>query len=174
MKRIVFCTLVGAFLMANTGCMTMAKRTLKEAKGASSDSEIVPGTGGANLAKYTGAQIAAPRTEAGGLVSTEFKSELTTALRKFLITEDEAPLKGSSPMVSIEPVVQWYHRGGVGGLMPEKYAVVMYYLKENGSEVGRVQIVTKSEAARTGDESLAESNAEELASFFKKQKEKKS
>lgn len=162
-------------LMMNTGCSKVVGRAVNEAKGAGSDAEAVPGMGGGSFASYQGVNISPPKTNLGGLVSAEYKTQLTAQLRKYLVTEKDAPFKGSSPMLTIEPEVMWYHRGGIGGLMPEKFVVTLFYLKADGADVGRVQIVTKSKASGTGDDDLAESTAKELVSYFEDhgKKEKK-
>lgn len=142
----------------------MAKRTLKEFSGASSDAEAVPGSGGGNFARFAGIQIAAPRTDLGGLVSQGFHSQLSAALRERLISVEDAPFKGGSPYLSLEPQVMYYHRGG--GLFPDKLAVVLFWFKADGTDLGRVQIATRSEASRTGDADLADSMAKELVDYF--------
>ena len=129
--------------------------------------------GGSSFCSYQGVNIAPPKSNLGGLVSSEYKSQLTAQLRKYLVTEEDAPFKGSSPMLTIEPEIMWYHRGGIGGISPEKYVVNLFYLKADGADVGRVQIVTKSKAAGTGDDDLAESTAKELVSYFEDHGKKK-
>lgn len=57
--------------------------------------------------------------------------------------------------------------------MPEKFVVTLFYLKADGADVGRVQIVTKSKAAGSGDDDLAESAAKELVDYFKDHGKKK-
>jgi len=91
---------------------------------------------------------------------------LTTQLRKQLTQGKDAPFHGGSPTLTIEPQIQWFHKGGA--IMPEKFAVVLYYLKGEGEDLGRVQVITKSEATRTDDDDLAESSAKELAKYFRK------
>ncbi|OWY69623.1 hypothetical protein B7486_19915 [cyanobacterium TDX16] len=162
-----------AALTLNTGCSKVVGRAVNEMKGSSSKSEPVPGMSGGSFASYQGVTIAPPRTELGGLVSTEFKTQLSAQLRKYLVTEKDAPFKGSSPMLTIEPAIMWYHRGGVGGLMPEKFVVTLFYLKADGADIGRVQIVTKSKAAGSGDDDLAESAAKELVDYFQDHGKKK-
>lgn len=168
MRTILALSFLSSLLFLNTGCMTAAKRVLKEGKGASSKAEPVPGTAGGSFARYKSVQIVPPRTNLGGLVSSEFKSHLVTAMREELVNDEDAMFKGGSPTLTIEPEIMWYHRGGIGGVMPEKFVVALFWLKEGNSEVGRVQIVTKSEATRTGDDDLAESMAAGLAKFFGK------
>lgn len=176
MKSSVAISLVGLVGSTIAGCGpgTLAKRALSEMVGAKSDAEIVPGTGADNFARFNGVQIRTPRTDLGGLVSTEFRSELMTALREQLTGDDDAPFRGGgSPLLTIDPVIQWYHRGGIGGLMPERFAVVLFWMKSEGQDVGRVQIVTKSEASRTGDRDLATDMAEELRGFFEERGKKR-
>lgn len=166
MRKFIVCGFLAVTVLAGSGCTTVAKRAFKEAKGASSDFDIVPGTGASGYSQYAGVTIEQPRTELGGLVSTSFKSELVKALKEELTMGDDAPFRGGSPTLTIEPHIMWFNKGGL--VFPDKHAIVLYYLKANGAEVGRVQIATKSEAARTGDGALAESSAEELCKFFEK------
>ncbi len=168
MRTILGLMFLSSVLVVNTGCMTAAKRVLKEGKGASSKSEPVPGMSGGDFTRFRSVQIVPPRTNLGGLVSTEFNSFLVTSLREELVNDEDAMFKGGSPTLTIEPEIMWYHRGGIGGVMPEKFVVALFWLKEGGSEIGRVQIVTKSEATRTGDDDLAESMAAGLAKYFGK------
>jgi hypothetical protein len=158
-------------LCMSTGCTTMAKRTLKEFTGASSDAQTVPGSATTSFERFGGAEVSAPQTELGGLVSNSFMSLLATSLRKELTQGKDAPFSGGEPVLSIEPEVNWYHRGG--GLFPDKYAVVLFRLRGEGADLGKVQVVTKSEASRTGDEDLAKDMAEELAGYFKKHGKKR-
>lgn len=164
MRRLFALFLGVSCLWLCTGCMTMAKRTLKEAKGASSEAEAVPGTGGGNFSRFTAVNIAPPRSDLGALVSSEFKTRLSEALRQELVQGDDAPFKGGSATLTIEPEINWYQKGG--GVFPEKFAVVMFWLKADGAAVGQVQVSTKSEATRTGDGGLAESMAKELRTYF--------
>ena len=164
-KLLAFASLT-ALLFAGSGCMSIASRAFEEAQGVSSDFEQVPGTGGGSFARFAGVKIAPPRSELGGLVNPTFTSALTTQLRKQLTQGKDAPFHGGSPALTIEPQIQWFHKGGA--IMPEKFAVVLYYLKGEGEDLGRVQVITKSEATRTGDDDLAESSAKELAKYFRK------
>ncbi|RIK67672.1 MAG: hypothetical protein DCC65_05960 [Planctomycetota bacterium] len=160
----------GAALLASscTGCATLTRRTLAEVKGADSDASPVPGTGGHDYGRFAGVQIIPPRTKLGGLVSSEFSSQLAAKLEEVLIRASRAPFKGGSPTLTIESEILWYHRGGITTIMPERFSVVLYTLRADGGEYGRVQVVTKSGAARTEDVDLAESNARELANYLRR------
>jgi hypothetical protein len=168
MQRLFTLALLSASVAFSSGCTTMAKRAFKEAKGAGSDCEPVPGTGGGSFAQFQGVTISPPRSELGGLVNTKFMTSLPTELRKSLVEGEKAQFKGSNPTLAIEPEVCYFHKGG--GPFPTKIAVVLYWLKADGADYGRVQIVTKSEATGTGDEDMAASNAKELASYLEKRK----
>lgn len=160
---------VAALLASScTGCATLTRRTLAEVKGADSDASAVPGTGGHEYGRFTGVQIIPPRTKLGGLVSSEFSSQLAAKLEEELIRASRAPFKGGSPTLTVESEILWYHRGGISTIMPERFAVVLYTLRADGGEYGRVQVVTKSGAARTEDVDLAESNARELGNYLRK------
>ena len=169
MRALIGLTILGSMLFFNTGCMTAVKRAYKEGKGASSKAEPVrlPGTELADYTRYKSVQIVPPRTNLGNLVTPEFKSHLVSSMRQALVEDEEAIFKGGSPTLTIEPEVMWYHRGGIGGVFPEKFAVVLFWMKEGNNEIGRIQIVTKSEAARTEDDALAESAAGRLAKYLK-------
>lgn len=170
MRTFLALTFLGSLLLVTTGCNPY-KRTFQEVRGATSKAEPVPGTAGRDFTRYKSVQIVPPQTNLGGLVSAEFKSQLVTAMHKELVTDEDAMFRGGSPTLTIEPEILWYHRGGISGAFPEKFAVALFWLKEGGSEVGRVQIVTKSAAARTGDDAMAESMAERLAKFLKRGKD---
>lgn len=171
MQRLFTLALLSSMVAFSSGCTTMAKRAFKEAKGAGSDVEPVPGSGGGSFAQFQGVTIDPPRTDLGGLVNSGFMTSLPTQLQKHLTQEADAPFKGSTPALSIEPEVRYFHRGG--GPFPTKIAVVLYWLKADGSDYGRVQVVTKSEATGTGDDDMANSNAKELASYLAKRKQGK-
>jgi hypothetical protein len=168
LTTILLCTA----LFGGSGCMKALGRTVDEMKGASSDYEQVPGTGVSSFAGFNGVTVEPVQTELGGLVPPAFKAGLMTALRKELTQDKDAPFRSAgTPSLSIEPHVMWFNKGG--SVFPEKHAIVLYYLKGNGADMGRVQIMTKSEASHTGDEGLAESNAKELAKYFNKHGRKK-
>jgi hypothetical protein len=166
MRKMMLCGMLGVALLAGSGCTTVAKRTFKEMKGASSDFDIVPGTSVSGYSQYNSVDIKPPTSELGGLVSTSFSNDLVSHLRKELTQGDDAPFRGGPPALTIEPHIMWFNKGG--SVFPDKHAIVLYYLKADGVEVGRVQVATKSEASRTGDSALAESSAEELVKFFEK------
>jgi len=166
MRRLLTFAFLSASVALSAGCTTMAKRTFHEFKGSSSDASPVPGTGGGSFARFGGVTVAPPRSDLGGLVNSKFNSCLVTELRKHLADDKDAPFKGGTPALSIEPEISYFHKGG--GVFPEKIAVVLYWLKGDGADMGRVQVVTKSEASGTGDDDLAQSNAKELAKYFEK------
>ena len=153
-------------MFVTTGCGTVVKRTVGEVKGAGSDATSVPGSGGENYGRFHSVEIQPTVTEGGGLVPAEFRSMLTTALRKELTQGKEPVFSGGSPAITIEPHVMWFNKSNP--LMPNKYVVVLYYIRGDGSELGKVQVVTKSEATGTGVEDLAESSAKEMARYFRK------
>ncbi|MEK6644684.1 MAG: hypothetical protein AABZ08_12340 [Planctomycetota bacterium] len=166
MRRMAFAMAAGMLLVTGTGCGTMVKRTLAEAKGASSKADPIPGTGGASFARFGTVNIETPRTELGGLVPSEFNSMLVSELRKTLTQGKDPVFKGGSPALTIEPHVMWFNKSG--SAFPHKYAVVLFYFKGDGADLGKLQIVTKSEASGTGADDLAEDMAKELAGYFEK------
>jgi hypothetical protein len=146
--------------------MTAAKRTFSEVKGAGSDACAVPGCGSESFAQFGSITVAPARTDLGTMVNSKFMTSLPTELRKSLAEDKDAPFKGGGPALSIEPEVRYFHKGG--GPFPEKIAVVLYWLKADGADYGRVQMVTRSEATGTGDDDLAQSSAKGLAKYFEK------
>lgn len=166
MRRMIFAIAAGVLLMTSTGCGTMVKRTFAEVKGASSKAEPVPGTGGASYARFGSVTIEPAKTELGSLVPSEFGSMLAAQLRKALTQGKEPIFAGGAPALTIEPHIMWFNKSNA--LFPHKYAVVLFYLKGDGAEMGRVQIVTKSEATGTGVDDLAEDMAKELGDYFGK------
>lgn len=174
-QKLLAMGLLISIVAGTSGCGTVAKRAFKEVKGASSKAQPVPGTSVSRYSRYQGVSISNPRTDLGGLVDRKFTSALGTALRKELTTDKDAPFRGGSPTLTIEPEVAWYSEaGGLGGMLgSDSYAVVLFWLSEDGSPLGKVQIVTKSAASRTGEDDMANSMAKKLAGFFSKQRKKK-
>ena len=78
--------------------------------------------------------------------------------------------------MEIEPVVMWYQEaGGLGEILgSDSFAVVLFHMKADGNEIGRVQVATKSAAARIDEADMAKSMAKELAKFFEKGRPTKS
>ena len=170
MQKAVF-VLFMSVTAAGSGCTTVVKRVFNEGKGASSDTDVVPGTGGASFAQFDSVEVAPPRSDLGDLVSSSFNTELVSALHKELVEDKNAPFKGGAATLSIAPQIQWYHKGGT--IFPDKYAIVLFFLTSDGTDMGHVLITTKSEASRTGDKALAESTAEELRKHFEKHGKKR-
>ncbi len=166
MRRMIFAMAAGVLLMSGTGCGTMVKRTFAEVKGASSKVEPIPGTGGGSFARFGSVTIETPRTELGSLVPSEFGSMLAAELRKALMQGKEPIFAGGTPALTIEPHIMWFNKSNA--LFPHKYAVVLFYLKGDGADMGRLQIVTKSEATGTGYDDLAEEMDKELGDYFGK------
>lgn len=168
--RIVLTSLVCGLLIGNAGCMRAASRTFSEIKGASADSMPVPGTSSGRLASFKGVSIGGVRTDLGKLVDDRFRSALPAALREALTRGDEPVFSGGSPTLTIESEVMFYSRtGGFGTILgKDSYAVVLFWLTADGSPVGRIQVIAKSAAARTGHDDLAKAAAKGLAKHFRK------
>jgi len=174
MRAIVTLVMTFGLLTCGVGCSptSLAKRGLKEVKGASSKSEVVPGTTGGGLSRFGGVKIARPQTDLGGLVDSRFRSALTSELQGALTRGKKPVFPGGTPVLAIEPEITWYHKAGaLGGIMgSDSFAVGLFWLKADGADIGRVQVVTKSGAMRTGPEDMAKSMAGELAKFLKKKR----
>jgi hypothetical protein len=181
MRTILFGTLSILLVYSGSGCSTLIKRGAKEALGASSDVDEVPGTVTVNFSRFNGVDVAPPRSDLGGLVHAKFRDALVKEIYKRLTEaeeprEDEEPkpplFSGGSPVLRIEPYITWYHKSkGLGSMLgKDSYAVAIFWLKDGGMDVGRVQVVTKSEAMRTGHDDLAKSMAKGLAKYFKKRR----
>ncbi len=69
----------------------------------------------------------------------------------------------------------WFHEASALGSIvgSDSYAVVLFKLRDGGTGVGRLQIVTSSAASRTGHADMASSMAGELADWFEEKREKK-
>lgn len=162
-----------SFLVFGTGCMTAAKRVIKEAKGASSETTPVSVKG--RYANYAGVTIAPTQSELGRLVPAAFKKALGVELRKALVTGEEALFKGKSPNLKIEPHVMWFHEAStVGGIVgSDSYVVVLFKFSADGADAGKLQIVTSTAASRTGYADMAASMAGELADWFEEKRGKK-
>lgn len=180
MRKFLGIAVLGLVMVGNAGCYgTMAKRALSEVVGASSQTKVVPGTSTARFSQFQGVKINAPHSDLGALVNSRFTSALPSALREALATGKNAPFPGGSPTLDIDPEVTFYNDpGGMGDLFgSDSYAVVLFTLSADGAALGKVQVVTKTAAARTGPDDMAKSMAKSLGEFFqqniKKSKPKK-
>jgi hypothetical protein len=170
MRKTLAFTIVGSLLLGASGCTTPLKRGFKEFKGASSKAKVIPGTLTNALSQCRGVRIGRPRSDLGGLVDSRFAGALTRALHEALTKGDEPVFPGGSPTLEIDPEITWFHKSGVlGGIVgSDSYAVVLFWLSADGAPAGRVQVVTKEAASRTGATDVAKSMAKELARFFDK------
>ncbi len=175
MRSILALTMLGSMVVGGSGCTTVAKRALKEAAGASSKARAVPGLTSSSLAQCQGISVGTPRSDLGSLVDPKFTSALPVALRDSLTGGEEPLFRGGSPTLEIDSEIAWYHEaGGVGGIVgSDSYVVVLFWLSVDGAPMGKVQLVTKSAASRTGEDDMAKSMAKGLASFLKKHRKKK-
>lgn len=154
------------FTLTGCGPGMVVKRVFAEAKGASSEATVIPGSVHSRFKAYRGVDVAVPRTQLGGLVTTDFQAALRQQLRQRLANEDDAPFPGGEPHLTIQSQVMWYDGEGGGLLGSDAYAVVLFELFDGEKRLGKVQVVTKSAASRTDDESMAKSMAKELAEWF--------
>lgn len=161
-------TITTCCVLTQTGCGPgmVVKRFISEAKGASSEATIVPGTVNSRFNTYRGVHIEVPRTQLGRLVTTDFMAALREHLRERLVKEDDAPFPGGEPHLTLQPRVMWYDGEGGGLLGSDAYAVVLFELLDGENMLGKVQVVTKSAASRTDDAAMAKSMAKELAEWF--------
>ncbi|MBK8270568.1 MAG: hypothetical protein IPK83_20620 [Planctomycetes bacterium] len=169
MRRTLILFSLSCLAIGNFGCMTAAKRMLKEAQGATSKSNTVP-NGSRESYKGFEAVTASPSTsEVQPLVSTDFMKSLRIELINQLTVGDE-PLfkKTGEPVVNIDSRVMWYHKPGAMGdiLGNYSYTVVLYTMSSDGRTLDQVQIVTKSAASRTDDDDMAKSSVKELIAWF--------
>lgn len=170
MRRLSLALLSG-LMLANVGCTTLVKRTFTELKGASGKAVPAPGLSRASLANYNGVQIGGPRTDVGWLVNAEYRSALPSALRARLTQprgDKPAIFSGGSPVLTINPEIAFYFRpGALGGMLGnDSIAVVLFWFEGGGGPVGKVQVVAKSGASRTGAADLADATAKGLAEFL--------
>ncbi|MBN2563634.1 MAG: hypothetical protein JXQ75_22165 [Phycisphaerae bacterium] len=174
MRKILALTILVSTVVGSSGCGTAAKRVLKEVQGASSEARAVPGTHTATLATYQAVKIDNPRSDLGGLVDSRFSGVLLGALRGALTEGEEPVFRGGSPVLEIQPEITFYSEaGGLGSILgSDSYAVVLFWLSADGAPVGKVQVVTKSGASRTGEADMAKSMADGLAGFMKKHRKK--
>lgn len=174
--RALILTIVGGTLILNVGCGTAIKRTFTEIKGAGAKAQEVPGTSTAALRQYGGVKVNAPHSDVSRLVDPGFASALPGAVREKLTQRDEnqkdkPPIfSGGPPILELDPEITFYSRPGSLGeiLGSDSYAVVLFWLKADGTDVGKIQVVAKSGASRTGPDDLARASADGLAKFFKK------
>ncbi|MBX3394708.1 MAG: hypothetical protein KF841_05030 [Phycisphaerae bacterium] len=169
MRRYVPLICLALFMAMNTGCMTAAKRVLKEAQGATSKSRTVPGSSRDQYRSYGAVSVSPATTEVEPLVAPEFMKALRIELVNQL-TGGDKPLfrKSDEPALNIDARVMWYHKPGALGdiLGTYSYTVVVYTMSIEGRILDRVQIVTKSAASRTDDSDMAASSAKELVEWF--------
>ena len=168
MNKSVLLTLAACCWFTQTGCGPgmIVKRVFSEAKGASSEAKVIPGSINTRFKAYRGIRVAAPRTQLGGLVTTDFQAALRQQLRERLAKEDDAPFPGGEPHLTIQSQVMWYDGEGGGLLGSDAYAVVLFELFDGEKRLGKVQVVTRSAASRTDDEAMAKSMSKELAEWF--------
>lgn len=171
----LFSFLIAVSLIQTSGCSWMARRTFREAKGASAELTPVDVSGAGNFSNIAGVQASAPRSRLGNLVPGEFISTFPTACRKHLVDGKDAPLAGAGQPLQIGSEVMWYHhRKGIGVVTGEKsYAVMLLDLSAGGRNLGRVQIVASSGASRTDAADMADAMAEELADWIRVRQGKK-
>lgn len=167
--------ILGFALVVGSGCSpaSMATRAIKEIKGASSEIREIPGTVTGGFDRFNGATISPLRNELGGLVSEQFTSSLPVMLHKYLIEEKKAPFHGDSPRLTIEPQMQWFREtSGIGKLFgSDSYAVVLFKLSADGTELGKLEVATKEAAARSGRKAMAKSMAKKLAHWFQERRD---
>lgn len=163
-----------AFLLGtSSGCGTIIKRVYNEAKGATSKVVTVPGSQTARYADFNAVEITPPRSELGTLIPNTYEREYMKQMKIFLVTDEEAPFKGTEPVLKLDPQIYWYNKGGIKGAFPNQHVVVFFELRAGQELIGKMQVATKSEAARTDDEDMAESLAKGVAKYFRKFKENK-
>ncbi len=172
-KRFLVLALLLASTLPGTGCSFLLKRTYKEAKGAGAKAADVPGTVQTDFREYKGVQIEAPRSELGDLVVPAFLDSVKPMLVAQLTQPSEdgevpAVFPGGEPVLTVTPQIMWYHeRGGAGGILgSDSFAIGLFRLSANGTEVGRVQVVTKSGASRTEPPDMAEAMAKGLRRYI--------
>ena len=166
MRRIFMGLMLTSMMVFGTGCLGAVTRAASEVKGSTSDVTAVPGSSTGEFGKFQGVSITPIKCELGSLVPAEFNSELAVQLRKFLTQGKEAVFAGGQPTLTIEPHVMWFKKSNP--VFPDKYAIVLYYLSADGADLGRLLVVTHSEASGTGISDLAENMAKNLGKYFKK------
>ncbi len=175
MSKFLVLVLLAGSLAFNVGCMTAAKRVLKEAIGATSEGAEVPGTVKSTFARYRGVSVEPVETKLGGLVSAEFKAALPAEVRKALATKEDALFPAGSPKLTIKPEIMWFHdASAIGSIIgSDSYAVVLFHISGEEGDLGRYQVVTSSAASRTGDVDMASSMAGQLVKWFEQRREPK-
>lgn len=168
--------LIGVLALSlNTGCMTAAKRVLKEAQGATSKTTTFPDSSRNVYQEFRGVTVSQPTSDVEPLVSRAFSSALRVEIINQLSKADEPLFGGGEPAINIEPRILWFHAtSGLGDILGHySFTVVLYTITASGQTLDHVQIVTKSAAARTDDADLAKSNAEELVKWFEARRDGK-
>lgn len=152
----------------------MARRTLREAKGASAEITPIDVSGAGTFSNIAGVQAGTPRTRLGNLVPAAFISSFPTACRKELVDAKDAPLAGSGQALQLDSEVMWYHhRKGLGVVTGAKsYAVMVVDMHAGSRNLGRIQIVASSGASRTDAADMAEAMADEFAVWIRQRQGK--
>ncbi|HPF40878.1 MAG TPA: hypothetical protein P5081_07255 [Phycisphaerae bacterium] len=171
----LFSLLLAVTLVNATGCSWAARRTLREAKGASAEITPIGGVNPSSLRNFGSVNATAPTSRLGNLVPGDFISGFGPACRKALTEGKDAPLAAAGQPLQISSEVMWYHkRKGLGVVTGEKsYAVMLLDLSGGGRTLGRIQIVASSGASRTDSADMAEAMAEELADWIRGHKKEK-
>jgi hypothetical protein len=168
-KTASWAALGGTVLALNTGCFTVARRAYKEAKGASSDVEVLSGTNEEALQNYQAVEIQPIQTDLDDVVDKEFTRVLMRVLRRELMTGPEPVFPGGGPALTLTPQVNFYSRPGTMGSVvgSDKYAVAIFFLNDGDRSIGKVWVVTRSAASRTEPADMATNMAQALADFFR-------
>lgn len=179
--RAMILTVMSGILALNVGCGAILGRTFTEVKGAGAHAQELPGISPGTLRQYRDVRVGTPRSDVTPLVDPLYTRTLPGAVRTRLMQrnedeKDKPPIfSGGTPVLELDPEITFYSRpGSVGGILGnDSYAVVLFWLRADGADIGQVQVVTKSGASRTGADDLARATAKGLAKFFDEQRNPK-
>lgn len=162
-------------LVCCSGCFTVAKRGLAEARGASSKvfplKPLSPGT-----AKAASRHQVAP-VQADGVGAAEIRSALQQAYqKKYAELKKDGKIKpGSGEALTIKTTVRFYSTKGAGKLIGGMAFVVarIEVVNASGAVVATADALSTTKALRTGTEDLANSMAEEVLEWVSTGKKEK-
>ena len=167
MNRLLCCTSIGFALLNMTGCSTIAKKAIRESKGADSDLTVISESSRVSFTRFDSVEVLPIQSELRHLVPVSFRSALPLAIRSSLTGKDGALRGGKGLTLTVQPIATFFLIKGtfkelVGSY---SYAACVFVLLEDGRELSRVQIIARSGANRTDLADLAREMGRSLNAY---------
>ena len=147
-----YCCLAIGFAFINmTGCSTIAKKAIRESKGADSDLTVISESGHVSFSRFGSVEVLPIQSELRHLVPVSFRSTLPSAIKSAMTGRDGALRNGKGRTLTVQPIATFFLIKGrfkelVGSY---SYAACVFVLSEDGRELSRVQIISRSGANHT-------------------------